>query len=108
MDDTGPLAHRPNVDVAALDVAGLTAAEGQVDELAQAEEEVGADRKTAALEFKAVIEKLLRVIELRQAQNIAAAEHFVGQLQGGNVRFGIQILADAVDQRETDGAAGNA
>src|SRR6478752_7231806 len=86
MHDTGPLAHRPVVDVAALDVAGLAAAEGQVDELAQAEEEVRADRKTAALQFKAVIEKLLRVVELRQAQ----------------------VIAEAVDQCKADGAAGNA
>jgi len=84
--DTAPLADREVIDVAALDVAGLAAAEGQVDELAVAEEEVGADWKTAALEFKAIIEKLLRVVEFGQAQNIAAAENFIGQLQGGNAK----------------------
>src|SRR5262245_20898832 len=105
MGDTGPLAHRPVVDVAAQDVAGLAAAEGQVDELALTEEEVGADWKTAALELKPVIEKFLRVVELGQAQNTSAAENFIGQLQGRNACLGVQIFAKAVDQREADRAA---
>src|SRR4029077_1790859 len=84
------------------------AAEGQVDELALTEEEVRADWKTAALQFKAVIEKLLRVVECGQAQNIAAAENFVGQLQGRNACVVIQIVAEALDQREADQAARDA
>jgi len=68
VSETGPLADRKVEDVATLDVAGLAAAEGQVDELAIPEEEVGADWKTAALQFKAIIEKLLRVVEFGQAR----------------------------------------
>jgi hypothetical protein len=39
--------------------------------------EVGADWKTAALEFKAIVEKSSRVVEFGQAQNIPAAENFI-------------------------------
>ena len=98
------MAHRPVIDVATEDVAGLAAAKGQVNELALPEEEVGADWKTAALEFKTIIEKPLRVVELGQAQNISPAENFIGQLQGRNACLGIQIVAEAVDQREADRA----
>src|SRR3981081_1460746 len=105
MDETGPWAHRPFKDVARTDVAGLAAAEGQVNELALTEEKVGADWKTAALEFKAIIEKLLRVVEFGQAQNIAAADNFIGQLEGRNACVVIQIVAEARDQRDADQAA---
>src|SRR5579883_2467249 len=55
-----------------------------------------------------LLSKSLRVVELGQAENVSAAEHFVGELQRRNACLGIQIVAEAVDQRQADQAALNA
>jgi len=62
---------------------GLAAAEGQVDELALTEEEVGADWKTAAL-IQAIIEKLLRVVEFGQAQILPRPKTSLVSCKGRN------------------------
>ncbi|MGY4307516.1 hypothetical protein ACVIJ6_004759 [Bradyrhizobium sp. USDA 4369] len=60
------------------------------------------------LQFEAIAEQLLRVVELGQAQDVAAAEHLVGQLQRRDAGLAVEVLAEAVDQRDADRSAGDA
>src|SRR5262249_32390758 len=83
--DACPLADGPVIDVAALDVAWLAAAERQVHEIALLKEEVGTNGETAAFEFKPAVEKFLVVRQVDEAQDIATAKNLVGELERGNV-----------------------
>src|SRR5262249_51581420 len=81
LESRRPLTDRPVVPVAANEVAGLCATEGEVHEIAGEGCEIIAHGQLAYLPVEPAVEELLAIPELREPPGLAAAIQLLHLLQ---------------------------